>query len=148
MLIRAEIVRWVSESLCLFEIVWDRGFQCLMKTGRPEYYIPLPSTVSCDVKLVFINVRKRIAKMLQTYDGELNFATDTWTSPNHKAFVAISVHLKHEGKPLAMLLDIVEVAKVSIHARTEHKNKPYLPSSHTLDSILLKHLQKFYKTLE
>lgn len=87
-----------------------------MKTGRPEYYIPSPSTVSRDVKLVFVNVRKRIAKMLQTYDGELNFATDAWTSPNHKAFVAVSVHLEHEGEPLAMLLDIIEVAKVSIHA--------------------------------
>lgn len=51
--------------------------------------------------------------MLQSYEGELNFATDAWTTPNHKAFVAISVHLKHEGQPLAMLLDIVEVAKAS-----------------------------------
>jgi hypothetical protein len=49
--------------------------------------------------------------MLQTYNGDLNFATDAWTSPNHKAFVAISVHLEHDGEPLAMLLDIIEVAK-------------------------------------
>lgn len=62
---RAEIVRWVSESMRPFEIVNDRGFQCLMKTGRPDYYIPSPSTVSRDVKQVFIRVRKRIAKMLQ-----------------------------------------------------------------------------------
>ncbi|KIK32206.1 hypothetical protein CY34DRAFT_102054, partial [Suillus luteus UH-Slu-Lm8-n1] len=27
------------------------------------------------------------------------------------AFVAISVHLEHEGQPLAMILDIVEVSK-------------------------------------
>ena len=37
---RAEIVCWVSESLQLFSIVEDRGFQSLMKTGRPAYYIP------------------------------------------------------------------------------------------------------------
>jgi hypothetical protein len=42
----------------------------------------------------------------------LNFATDAWTSPNHKAFVAVSVHLEHQGKPLAMVLDVVEVAQV------------------------------------
>lgn len=52
-----------------------------------------------------------ITNLLQEYDGKLNFATDAWTSPNHKAFVALTVHLEHEGKPLAMLLDIVEVAK-------------------------------------
>ena len=45
------------------------------------------------------------------YDGRLSFATDAWTSPNQRAFVAITVHLEHEGEPISMLLDIVEVAK-------------------------------------
>lgn len=47
----------------------------------------------------------------QDYDGYLNFAMDAWTSPNHKAFVAFTVHMEHEGEPISMLLDIVEVAK-------------------------------------
>ncbi|KAG2337914.1 hypothetical protein BDR05DRAFT_894513, partial [Suillus weaverae] len=41
---RAEIVRWVSEGLHSFETAKDRGFSALMKTGRPEYYIPSPKT--------------------------------------------------------------------------------------------------------
>jgi hypothetical protein len=40
----------------------------------------------------------------------LNFATDAWTSPNNKAYVAVSVHFENEGVPISMLLDIVEVA--------------------------------------
>jgi hypothetical protein len=48
-----------------FSIVEDPGFRCLMKTGRPEYYLPSHSTVSRDVREVFKRVRKRIAKMLQ-----------------------------------------------------------------------------------
>ena len=36
-----------------------------MKTGRPEYPIPSPQTVSQDVRNVFVSVRKHIAKMLQ-----------------------------------------------------------------------------------
>jgi hypothetical protein len=55
---RAEIVCWVAESKRPFQIVADRGFQSLMKTGRPEYYIPLPTTVSHNVKKVFVNVRQ------------------------------------------------------------------------------------------
>jgi hypothetical protein len=58
-------VRWVSESMRLFSIVNDRGFQSLMKTGRPMYYIPSASTVSRDVKKVFIKVRAKVANMLQ-----------------------------------------------------------------------------------
>jgi hypothetical protein len=126
---RAEIVRWVSESKRPFQIVKDRGFQSLMKTGRPEYHIPSPETVSRDVRNVFVNVRKRIAKMLkvssvkdflikkkthvwdsQEHDCALNFGTDAWTSPNHKAYVAVTVHFENAGVPVSMLLEIVEVA--------------------------------------
>jgi hypothetical protein len=34
---------------------------------------------------------------------------DAWTSPNHQACVAWSVHLHHKGHILVFLLDIVEV---------------------------------------
>jgi len=39
--------------------------------------------------------------------------TDTWTLPNHGAFVAFCVHMEHDGVPLMLPLDVVEVAKVS-----------------------------------
>jgi hypothetical protein len=46
----------------------------------------------------------------QEYDSRLNFATDAWTSPNHKSFVAVTVHLENKGQPLCLLLDVVELA--------------------------------------
>lgn len=48
---------------------------------------------------------------MQEYDGALSFATDAWTSPNHRAYVAITVHLEVDGAPLCLLLDLVEVAE-------------------------------------
>ena len=47
----------------------------------------------------------------QDHEGALSFATDAWTSPNHKAFVAVTVHFENAGEPVCMLLDIVEVPK-------------------------------------
>jgi len=44
-----------------------------MKTGRPEYHIPSPETVSCDVRNVFVNVHKHIAKVLQVSNGKDQF---------------------------------------------------------------------------
>ena len=35
-------------------------------------------------------------------------------SPNHKAYVTLTVHLEHKGKPLIMILDVVEVAKLHL----------------------------------
>jgi hypothetical protein len=48
---------------------------------------------------------------MQEHEGALSFATDAWTSPNHKAYVAVTVHFENEGKPVSMLLDIVELAR-------------------------------------
>jgi hypothetical protein len=80
-----------------------------MKTRRLEYYIPLPATVSRDVKRVFANAWKCIAKMLQEHKGTLSFTTDAWTSPNHKAFVAVTVHFENNRVVICMILDVVEV---------------------------------------
>jgi len=55
-----------------------------------------------------------MAKMLQEHEGKLNFTTDAWTSSNHKAFVAVTVHFKLNGKPVCMMLDLVEV--VTLHS--------------------------------
>ena len=52
--------------------------------------------------------------MLQEHEGKLNFTTDAWTSSNHKAFVAVTVHFKLNGKPICMMLDLVEV--VTLHS--------------------------------
>lgn len=41
----------------------------------------------------------------------MSFATDAWTSPNHRAYVAVTVHFEHKGKPMCLLLDIVEVPR-------------------------------------
>lgn len=61
----AEIVKWVAQSMRPFSIVEDDGFKTLMKTGRPEYYLPSRITVARDVKQVFQKSKKRISRMLQ-----------------------------------------------------------------------------------
>ena len=128
---RAEIVRWVLENTRPFSIVSDRGFKNLMKTRWPEYYLPSPSTVSRDVRVVFARSCQRIAALLwvsdkisesipinihwQKHDGKLHFATDAWTSPNYCAFVVVMIHFEHKESPICMILDVVEVAKVRFH---------------------------------
>jgi hypothetical protein len=64
----------VCENARPFNIVSDRGFNSLMKTGRPEHYIPSPSTVSRDVRQVFVRTRNRISKMLNVshLDSDVN----------------------------------------------------------------------------
>ena len=67
----AKIVRWVAESKCPFQIVNDRGFRSLMKTGCPDYHISSAETVSRDVKKVFVHCRQRISQMLKVHQSIL-----------------------------------------------------------------------------
>ncbi|KAI4293804.1 hypothetical protein K525DRAFT_291831 [Schizophyllum commune Loenen D] len=84
----------------------------LMKTGRPEYYIPSRSTVSRDVKRVFARTRTRVAELLQNHEGDLSFVTDMWTSPNHVPYMGTTVTLEHNGEIITLVLDVTQVAKV------------------------------------
>ena len=45
----------------------------------------------------------------QEHNGSMNFTIDTWTSPNHKVYVAVTVHFENAGVPISMLLDLLEV---------------------------------------
>ena len=47
----------------------------------------------------------------QEHEGALSFKTNAWTSPNHKAYFAITVTFEVNGVQYSMLLDLVEVAK-------------------------------------
>ena len=68
---------------------------------------------------LFILLRQ-VTHPVQDHPGQIHFATDTWTSPNHHAFITWTVHLHHEGHILTFLLDIIEVPKVcSIHSMSK-----------------------------
>jgi hypothetical protein len=61
---RVEVIYWVCKNFCPFNIIKDQGFNHLIKTGQPNYYISLLSTVGHDVKKIFARVQKGITKML------------------------------------------------------------------------------------
>ena len=63
----------------------------------------MPCTQCAHIKLELTHLKE--------HEGDLSFATDTWTSPNHKAFVAVTVHFEANGTPMCILLDLVEVAE-------------------------------------
>jgi hypothetical protein len=102
-------VKWVAESNCPASIVSDPELIDLLTTGHPHLKVPSPNTVRCDVKAAYKKCCQRIMKLLQDHLGWIHFATDAWTSTNHRAFIAWTVHLEHEGAMLAFLLDIIKV---------------------------------------
>ncbi|KAI0282629.1 hypothetical protein BC826DRAFT_896543, partial [Russula brevipes] len=109
---RAHIARWCAESSCSIRIVEDREFKVLMKAGRPGTAIPTRRTVSRDIEAAFHKCQSRIDCILKEHSGKIHFATDAWTSPNHRAFVVWTVHLHDAGHILVFFLDIIELPEV------------------------------------
>lgn len=101
----------MAESNRPASIVSDPELIDLLTTGHPHLKVPSPNTVQRDVKAAYKKCHQQITKLLQDHPGQIHFATDAWTSTNHHAFVAWTVHLEHEGAMLAFLLDIIEVPK-------------------------------------
>jgi len=111
-----------------FMIVEDPQFIFLMKTRCPGYCLPLAATVARDIKHIFIKMCQQISKTLkviltylfsypshhphlQKVECVLNVATDSWTSPNSHAFVAVAIHYEEGGIPRILLLNIMKCAK-------------------------------------
>jgi hypothetical protein len=109
MYISAHIAKWVAESNRPATIVSDPELIDLFTTGHPHLKVPSPSTVRRDINVAYLKSRERIVKLLHDHTGHVHFATDAWTSTNHHAFVAWTVHLEYKGSMLAFLLDIIEV---------------------------------------
>jgi hypothetical protein len=105
----AHIAKWVAESNRPASIVSDPELIDLLTTGHPHLKVPSSRTVRRDIKAAYEKCRERIAKLLRDHPGHVHFASDAWTSTNHHAFVAWTVHLEHDGTMLAFLLDIIEV---------------------------------------
>ncbi|KAJ7668058.1 hypothetical protein B0H17DRAFT_950144, partial [Mycena rosella] len=101
-----------------FAIAKDHAYCKLMKTGRPTAYIPSPSTIARDVKVLFQKTRDRLKECFKKTPACISLATDAWTSPNHHAYVAVSGHWEEDGKRINCLLDFVEVPKVSSFSST------------------------------
>jgi hypothetical protein len=107
--ISAHIAKWIAESNHPASIVTKPELINLFTTGHPHLKVPSPNTVRRDVKATYLRCREQICKVLQKHPGRVHFATDAWTSTNHHAFVAWTVHLEYNGTMLAFLLDIVDV---------------------------------------
>jgi hypothetical protein len=74
--------------------------------------LPSNKTISQDIDASFLKCHDHVTKLLQDHPGQLHFATDTWTSLNHCAFLMWTVHLEYEGDMLSFLVDVIEVPEV------------------------------------
>ena len=104
MCISAHIVKWVAKSNCPANITSNPELVELLTTGHPYHKVPSPSTVQHDVKAAYLKCHEHIAKLLQDHPGHVYFATDVWTSTNHYAFIAWTMHLKYNGVMLAFFI--------------------------------------------
>jgi hypothetical protein len=104
MYISAHIAKWVAESNRPATIVSDPELINLLISGHPHLKVPSPNTVRHNILVAYLKCRKRIIKLLQDHPGRVHFATDAWTSTNHHAFVAWTVHFEYNGGHVGLFI--------------------------------------------
>ncbi|KAJ7725276.1 hypothetical protein DFH07DRAFT_704046, partial [Mycena maculata] len=92
-----------------FQTQHSRWHPRLCLPVRPTMWIPSPTTIARDVKLLFGKTRERLRDRFHDRDRCVSLATDAWTSPNHRAFVAVTGHWEENGQKVDCLLDFIEV---------------------------------------
>ncbi|KAJ3833742.1 hypothetical protein F5878DRAFT_492977, partial [Lentinula raphanica] len=87
----------------------------LQKEGRPNNYVPGKDTVARDVKKLYLAAKEHLAKELQAYEYLIPVELDCWSSPNHRAFMSVMIHIFRNSDEngaeelTAVLLDFVEL---------------------------------------
>ncbi|KAF5364882.1 hypothetical protein D9757_015275 [Collybiopsis confluens] len=112
--IRIVTARWIAEAHRPFRIVANRCYCWLQKEARPDRYVPSRETVARDIMKLYGGTRAKLGQELQDYPGLLPIAIDTWTSPNHHAFMSVITswpRKQADGKEdlFTTLLDFVEL---------------------------------------
>ena len=57
--------------------------------------------------------------------------TDTWTLPNHYAYIAVTAHLEVKGAPISIVLAVVELPKVHQHLNLDEHVLITIDQSHS-----------------
>ena len=78
----------------------------------PEHESGLPNCYRSSFSTTKISISQLTDS--QECKGDISFATDTWSSPNHYAYMGLTAHFQHQGQLMAIVLDIVEVPKVML----------------------------------
>lgn len=110
--VHAHLIKWVTENNRPINVINNRELCNLLTAGQLNITLPSSNSISCDIQASFEKCQECIAKLLQEHPSHLHFATDAWTSLNHHAFVAWTVHLEYEGEMLSFLIDIIELLEV------------------------------------
>ncbi|KAE9392697.1 hypothetical protein BT96DRAFT_748908, partial [Gymnopus androsaceus JB14] len=92
----------------------NQCYRWLQREGQPDRYVPSKETISRDVKHLYTRTKEKLALELQAHDSELAIAIDCWTSPNHRAWMSITISRTRKGKDgkeelVTHLLDFIEL---------------------------------------
>ncbi|THH18736.1 hypothetical protein EUX98_g8907 [Antrodiella citrinella] len=86
------IALWIARRHRPHAIVSDPELLQLFRMLYAKVEVPSPSTVSRDIREIFLMSRANVAAQLQAHVGRLHLCIDGWTSPNVISFLGVTVH--------------------------------------------------------
>lgn len=105
---RMNIALWVARRHRPFSIVEDPELLEIFRDLNNKVVTPSASTVSRDVKELFLLSRNTVAQRLQAYPGKLQLIVDGWTSPQVISFLGACIGMISDGELVVIILDFIK----------------------------------------
>lgn len=109
---RMKIALWVTRRHRPFSIVEDPELLDIFHDLNNKVVTPSASTVSRDVKEIFLISRHTVRQVLQAYPGKLHLIVDGWTSPQVISFLGTCIAMISAGKLVVIILDFIKYVEV------------------------------------
>lgn len=109
---RMKIALWIARRHRPFSIVEDPELLDIFRDLNSRVVTPSASTVSRDVKELFLLSRNTVGQRLQAYPGKLHLIVDGWTSPQVISFLGSCIAMISDGKLAVIILDFIKYVSV------------------------------------
>ncbi|CAE6371524.1 unnamed protein product [Rhizoctonia solani] len=108
--LRTLIALWCTRNHRPFELFRDDLFAAIVHELRPGTTIPDPSTISRDVRSIYINNKESICRYFQQID-HIHLAMDGWTVPTSRSYLGVVAIWQHSGQLHRAILEFVMLTK-------------------------------------
>lgn len=98
---------WVTRGHCPFAIVEDEPLEQILRMLNSKVNIPSATTLSCDVKEVFVISKQAVLAYLKSQKSAIHVVFDGWTVPHVISYLGVVVCWEEGGQIRSLLLDYV-----------------------------------------
>ncbi|KAF8218613.1 hypothetical protein L208DRAFT_1349570, partial [Tricholoma matsutake] len=106
-----------------FNSVLDEDYQAEVEILQPGTILPLPQTVSHDIKAIYAEMSKNVHNYFMALNSTIHLVLEGWTAPIVASFLGIVVVWFQEGVIYCAVLEFIRLPSICSTLTQKHDGK-------------------------